>query len=558
MNVHLGKGSEDPDQPRLMQRACGYFRVSTGRQAEGDLSIPDQRKQVTSFCTGRGWELVAEYVEPGASATDDQRPEFQRMIERAIEGDAPFDVIVVHSYSRFFRDSFGLEMYIRKLAKAGVRLVSITQELGDDPAQVMMRQVIALFDEYQSRENAKHVLRAMKENAVQGFYNGSPVPLGYRAVEVEERGARIKKKLEIDPVEEEVVRLFKLYLHGDGQSGPLGTKALVNWLNAHGHRTRRGARFGVGTMHGILTNRVYVGEWIFNRRDSKTLRQKPLSEQITVPVPAIIDRVDFERVQQALTARNPKTTAPRVVTGPILLSGLAVCASCGSTMTLRTGTSKTRRIYRYYTCSGAARVGKSLCNGLSISMDKLDTAVVTHLSDRLLTTERLAETLGALDQRRAEKDAEVGRRIATLQAEFIEAEDKLKRLYQMVEEGVAELDDILRERIASLRTDRERAQAALDRIRPQLGTNAIDPARLEKFCREMRENISTGDIGFRRTFLRSLVDHIEVADDKVRIVGDTATLDQVIAGKAGVRSFARKWRAGQNKTANYYTIEVKR
>ena len=87
------------------------------------------------------------------------------MIERASDDDRPFDVIVVHSYSRFFRDSFGLEMYVRRLAKAGVRLISITQELGDDPAQVMMRQVIALFDEYQSKENAKHVLRAMKENA---------------------------------------------------------------------------------------------------------------------------------------------------------------------------------------------------------------------------------------------------------------------------------------------------------------------------------------------------------------------------------------------------------
>jgi hypothetical protein len=37
-------------------------------------------------------------------------------------------------------------------------MVSITQEPGDDPSQVMMRQVIALFDEYQGRENAKHAL----------------------------------------------------------------------------------------------------------------------------------------------------------------------------------------------------------------------------------------------------------------------------------------------------------------------------------------------------------------------------------------------------------------
>jgi site-specific DNA recombinase len=35
-----------------------------------------------------------------------------------------------------------------------VRLASITQELGDDPMSNMIRQIMALFDEYQSRENA--------------------------------------------------------------------------------------------------------------------------------------------------------------------------------------------------------------------------------------------------------------------------------------------------------------------------------------------------------------------------------------------------------------------
>ena len=63
-----------------------------------------------------------------------------------------------------------------------------------------MRQAIALFDEYQPKENAKHVLRAMKENARQGFWNGSRPPFGYTTVEAERRGARVKKKLVIDPV----------------------------------------------------------------------------------------------------------------------------------------------------------------------------------------------------------------------------------------------------------------------------------------------------------------------------------------------------------------------
>ena len=33
--------------------------------------------------------------------------------------------------------------------------------------------------------------------------------------------------------------------------------------------TRRGARFGVATVHGILTNPVYAGRRVFNKRDSR-------------------------------------------------------------------------------------------------------------------------------------------------------------------------------------------------------------------------------------------------------------------------------------------------
>ena len=84
--------------------------------------------------------------------------------------------------------------------------MSITQELGDDPMSNMIRQIMALFDEYQSKENAKHTLRAMKENARQGFWNGSLPPICYRIVEAtEQRGHRIKKTLKIDPIQAETV-----------------------------------------------------------------------------------------------------------------------------------------------------------------------------------------------------------------------------------------------------------------------------------------------------------------------------------------------------------------
>lgn len=525
-----------------------YLRVSTGRQAEQDLSIPDQRAQASAWCHSRGWQVVAEYVELGASATDDRRPEFQKMVERACDGQNDFDVIVVHSFSRFFRDAFGLEFYIRKLTKHGVRLLSITQELGDDPAQVMMRQVIALFDEYQSKENAKHTLRSMKENARQGYWNGAPPPYGFKSVEAERRGHRIKKKLAIDAVEAEVVRqIFRLIIEGEGNRSSLGIKAIAVWLNENGYCTRRGGSWGTGQLHSLLTNPVYAGRLRFNRIEARSGKEKTEADIVHADVPAIVDLETFEQVQRLLKQRNAQVTAPRFVTGPVLLGGLAVCASCKGAMTLRTGTSRRGNVYRYYACSSNARKGKTVCKGRSIRMDKLDTLVVEHLAERLLRPERLAEVLYSLASRRAEKTAAIDRRIAGLEKEARDAEDRLRRLYTLVERGLAELDDILRERIGTLRLDRDRASAALERAK-EGARHCIDvsPALIEQFGSTMREKLARGDNAFRKTYISAIVDRIEVDDDIVRIMGRKEVIEQAVKAnsepESKVRSFVPKWR----------------
>jgi site-specific DNA recombinase len=528
-------------------RAALYLRVSTGRQAEQDLSIPDQKKQTNAWCISRGWCVAAEYVEPGASATDDKRPEFQRMIERACDGENAFDVIVVHSFSRFFRDAFGLEFYVRKLAKHGVKLVSMTQELGEDPAQIMMRQVIALFDEYQSKENAKHVIRAMKENARQGFWNGSRPPLGYKTVEAETRGQRVKKKLAVDPVEAEVVRLvFRLFLQGHEASGPMGIKAIAGWLNAHGYRTRNGGCWGVGQIHHILTNPVYAGRRRFNRMEYRSGRKKPESEHVYSEAPAILEPSIFDRVQAMLKARNPRVVAPRVVTGPILLTGLAHCAGCGGAMTLRTGTSRAGEVYRYYTCSTQARKGKSGCKGRSIRMDKLDMLVTSHLAERLLEPQRLCEVLSALVARRAEKEAAMADRIASLEREAGDADTRLRRLYRLVEEGVSECDEALKERIAALKAAQQAARNALERLKGDgRATMRLGPGIIAAFGEQMREQITSGAIPFRKAYLGAIVDRIEVDEREVRILGRKHVLEQAVianaAGRTEVRSFVPKW-----------------
>jgi site-specific DNA recombinase len=533
-------------------RAALYLRVSTGRQAENDLSIPDQRRQAKAYCASRGWEIVADYVEPGLSATDDRRPEFQRMIDAATTKPPAFDVILVHSFSRFFRDQFQLEFYVRRLAKAGVRLVSITQELGDDPMSNMIRQIMALFDEYQSKENAKHTLRAMKENARQGFWNGALPPIGYRIVEAsEQRGHRTKKTLEIDPVQAETVRLiFRLAREGSGSSGPMGVKSIATHLNAIGIRTRDGGRWGVDAVHKVLTRTTYVGRHRFNTKFWKTRERKAETEIVEMAVPAIVDKDEFEVVQMLLKSRSPAMVAPRVVSGPTLLTGICFCAACGGAMTLRTG--KSGR-YRYYTCCTKARQGETGCPGRTVPMEKLDNRIAEYIEQRLLEPKRLEQLLSHVLDRRTERAERRKSHIAELRKRAAEADAKLKRLYDAIENGVADLSDpMLKDRIAELkatrdqaRLDAERAEDAIDRAGP-----TITPQTLKTFARTARKRMRTESGGYRRDHLRALAQRVEVDQKELRIMGSKSVLLRTLVATSsaktagfGVPSSVPKWRA---------------
>ncbi len=536
-------------------RAALYLRVSTARQAEHDVSIPDQKRQGEAYCASRGYQLVETYVEPGASATNDRRPEFQRMIEAGTSKPAPFDVVVVHSFSRFFRDAFDMEFYVRKLAKNGVKLLSITQEIGDDPVHQMMRQIMALFDEYQSKENAKHVMRALKENARQGFWNGSLPPIGYRVVAAEQRGAKVKKKLEIDPLHGETVRLiYRLALHGDGAKGQMGVKNIVSYLNRNRIFTRDGGRWGIGQVHRILTRRTYVGEHEFNKR-SKSKELKPVSEIVVVPVPPIIDRETFDTVQKLLKARHPTVTPSAVISGPTLLTGLIHCAKCGGAMTIRTG--KGGR-YRYYACSMKARQGPTACEGMAVPMDKLDDLVASHLEERLLQPDRLETILATVLDRRQERSKRRREHIAELNRRAAESEARLKRLYDAIEVGVADLDDpALKDRIDGLKAIRDQAKVDAERAQAMLqhsGSQAVTPQMLSKLARTARQRIRLEGGGYRRDHLRALAQRVEVAEGEVRIMGSKSRLLQALVADGSVNSVPTqglKWRTGRDSNPRY-------
>ena len=531
----------------MSKRVAVYARVSTTRQAENDISIPDQLAQARRYCEGKGWHLVAQFIDPGASARDDKRPEFQRLMDTSCIDPSPFDVVLVHSQSRFFRDTAGYVVSKRRLDRHGVLLVSMTQDFGHGPSAEFAETVIAAADALHSAENAKHVKRTMLENANQGFWNGAKPPFGYRTVTAEQRGQRTKKRLEIDPREAEIVRLIiKLALEGDGTRGPLGVKDIASWLNGGGYRNSNGNLFYTSEVHTILTRETYIGTHYYNRIDSRTRTERPREEWIAVSVPQIIPKHEFERVGELLYQRRPNVTAPRITNSEVLLSGLGRCQACGSPLVLRTG--KSGR-YRYYVCAGRQLKGKAGCSApVSIPEAQLNQLIISALAEKMLTPERLPVLLREAQKHRKALASGNLHRASTLRKQLREIERQNDTLLTAIAEGTIPDASFARGKLTDLNSRRDeciRLLSQLDREAPAL-RQALSKAQATALSAKLRRGLLEAPAPVQRRYVRGLVSEIVVDREKAIVSGPKAAIAAAITAgevKGEVRSFVREWRA---------------
>ncbi len=129
-------------------------------------------------------------------------------------------------------------------------------------------------------------------------------------------------------------------------------------------------------------------------------------------------------------------------------------------------------------------------------------------------------------ERRAERAASVDARLAALEHEAINAEEKLRRLCKLIEDGVAEMDDLLKERITALKNDRDRSREALARAKGNLKAKSeVTEDAANRFGDLMRQRIQEGETPARKAWLSSLIDRIEVDEGAIRLFGQKDVLE---------------------------------
>jgi site-specific DNA recombinase len=522
-------------------KAALYCRVSTGKQFEKNLSIPDQLKQLREYCTSQGYTVHKEFIEDGASATDDRRPVFQEMIAEAMEKDCPFSVILVLTTSRFFRDAYLAKFYKRRLKKKGIKVKAIHQPVSEDPSGELVENIFEAFDQHESQMNAYHTLRGMRENARRGFWNGSTPKFGFRCESTNDERGNAKKRIALNPSETPTVEeIYERYLSLEG------AKRIAESLNRKG-ATYRDRPWTKNTVLNILSDPAYRGTFYFNKFDHKTGTPKPKEEWIKIDIPSIVPDEIWERAQVIRREREPNRKNPAITGSKTLLTGLAFCGLCGSGMQMETGKGGS---YTYYNCRSYVRSGKSVCQGQRIPALELENAVLNHMAQCLFTKDRVKEILtGVLSGARS-----MIRRSKNLRNKLIierkDVESRLQKQYDAIEKGVVTTSNVS-ERIGQLKAKRSEIDERLkDMPRSVISPNVFTDRAIEDFQTTIKNVFLNPDRGFAKSYLRLLIERVTINGRKVKIEGRPSailtTMQNKTAVKTGVLTAVNNWLPGQD------------
>lgn len=362
-----------------MKKCVAYARFSSSNQSE--TSIEGQQRCIEKFCLDQEIAVLDYYIDRACSATHASgRPQFLQMIKDC-KKTKNVDYVVVYSYDRFARNRYDSVMYKGILRECGIKVLSVTENIGDTPEAAIMEAVYEAMAGAYSERLAISTRRGMIETAHKARHNGGTPPLG---LDVDPE----TKKYLINESEAKIVReIFDRFLSGEGY------KKICFDLNSRGIRTKRGSLFVGSTINTMLRNPKYAGEYRWNVVESKSSTnkrrdhlQKPLEEIIIVDsgIPAIISRATFLAVQERL--RRPLRSGGSFKAKKFFpFSGFIECC-CGSRMHGSTRLAgRKRESYSTYRCYSRAK-DKSSCSTKEIRSDLLDSFAFECLEKRLLSS----------------------------------------------------------------------------------------------------------------------------------------------------------------------------
>ncbi|MFV0442545.1 MAG: recombinase family protein [Planctomycetaceae bacterium] len=525
-------------KPKLID-AAGYARRSTDLQ---ERSIPDQQAYVEKWASENGYRIVRWFIDDAISGTSAKgRNAFEQMIATAENG-REFETILCYDISRFSRGGTNeTGYYLHRLRLAGVDVLFTADGIPDGDEGELIQGVKSWQARQYSVKLARDTIRGQISNIRERkSAPGGVAPYGYdkqhltadgkvlrtlrwmpdgskqefgpdgKFLRIIEPGVNIKKaKSDIikyvpsTPDRVAVIkRMFELCVQG------YGCHTIAAQFNAEGIPSPGGQNWNTSRIAKLLRNPVYKGAVAWNRHTMGSLfgldgngvlkpkKQKGwkrnsqddwiISEDVHEP---LVTPETWEAAQKAVTKRHVDGGKSRP-TNRSLLASLMTCNRCQHNFVQR----RDRRWpgpngdgYRYYSCSGYHRYGKSVCGLTNLPGPALDTFVVQTIQRVLLgdhdSTKAAIEAFvkAVLTPKKATKRSKASEREVDL------LNRKIKATVAMLADPAFDGLDELRTTLADLKAKRDTMAARLKPVdqptSPAITEDELRRWALEQFSR---------------------------------------------------------------------------
>lgn len=385
-----------------------YLRVSSARNDE--KSPDEQHADNQAARQHRGWREGRTWRDKGSASkfATKARGDFTKLVADLKAGNvfARGDLLALWESSRGSRRESEWHLFLDLLEDCGVLIYITSRDRVLDPTDEYDRETLSREGSMNASESArisKRVRRGTAAHAAAGLPYGR-VRYGYRRVYDEVTRKLVRE--ELDPAEAPVMQ--ELYRRLDE-----GEPLLTIWedYRRRGIVNRSGRPFSMTHLRSLALTHAYAGLRVYDpkRFHGGTNRGWPTEEAQTVSAawPALVEPEVFWRVYRRFAARRRSTTSvsPRDGKARYLLSAIAMCGVCDSTLSPWNNPRTDRVEYRCYR-RGCVRLDRERID------EVVEAVIVEYLADPANFVEdvdvddaELASVRAELARARAEHEA---------------------------------------------------------------------------------------------------------------------------------------------------------
>jgi site-specific DNA recombinase len=509
-----------------------YARVSSEQQAQQHTiasQIAALRERVTTDGLALHEGLV--FVDDGCSGSSLMRPSLDRLRDMAYAG--AFNRLYVHSPDRLARKYAYQVLLMEELKGHGVDIVFLNRGIGETPEDLLLVQVQGVIAEYERARIMERSRRGRRHAAQRGSLNAiAHAPYGYRYISKHLAGGEACYQIVAD--EATIIRQIFEWMGRDR----LSLAAISRRLYEQGVCSPKGnERWNRASVCDMLKNPAYKGFASFGKtrvgerlprlraarnqseipRRSQTCHDTSPSEQISIPVPAIVSEELFAAVQEQLDENRRRQRAQQQVGAPYLLQGLTLCGCCGSAYCGKHGRKGGR--YSYYRCLGTDAYrfgGQRMCHSKQVSASALEAAVWKDVQEALRDPETVRREYERRLTANASDDAGTSEQLAL---QIARARRAISHLIDAYADELITKDEFgTRMRAAKTRLERFEIQSAETARRQSQRVESKQIVRhLNDFIARLHDSLGQADWDTRREIIRTLVKAVKIGTDDVTI-----------------------------------------